>query len=152
MLQMECTCEQKKHTAPVKHTEICEHAIEKVGEILKDYKKIYVICDKNTYEVAGKRVEEILKETGNYSHTCIIDEPGLPNNHNIGKALIEAGTDIEVFDISKVKQLKRKFRVVIDRIREELEETKKEVIVKEGRKETSDGEVIYIEMTRRIIK
>lgn len=104
MLQMDCTCAQKKHIAPIKHTEICEHAIEKVGEILKDYKKIYVICDKNTYEVAGKRVEEILKVLGNYSHTCIIDDPGLPNNNNIGKALIEAGSDREVFDINAFSQ------------------------------------------------
>ena len=66
--------------------------------------------------------------------------------------MLNLDESIEIFDISKVKQLKRKFRVVIDRIREKLEETKKEVIVKEGRKETSDGEVIYIEMTRRIIK
>ena len=58
--------------------------------------------------------------------------------------MLNLDENIEIFDISKIKQLKRKFRVVIDRIREELEETKKEVIVKEGRKETSDGEVIYI--------
>ena len=66
--------------------------------------------------------------------------------------MLNLDENIEIFVVNKVKQLKRKFRVVIDRIREELEETKKEVIVKEGRKETSDGEVIYIEMTRRIIK
>ena len=66
--------------------------------------------------------------------------------------MLNLDENIEIFDVNKVKQLKRKFRVVIDRIREELEETKKEVIVKEGRKETNDGEVIYIEMTRRIIK
>ena len=66
--------------------------------------------------------------------------------------MLNLDENIEIFDVNKVKQLKRKFRVVIDRRREELEETKKEVIVKEGRKETSDGEVIYIEMTRRIIK
>ena len=66
--------------------------------------------------------------------------------------MLNLDENIQIFDIGKVKQLKRKFRVVIDKIREELEETKKEVIVKEGRKETSDGEVIYIEMTRRIIK
>ena len=66
--------------------------------------------------------------------------------------MLNLDENIEIFDVNKVKQLKRKFRVVIDRIREELEETKKEVIPKEGRKETSDGEVIYIEMTRRIIK
>ena len=66
--------------------------------------------------------------------------------------MLNLDENIGIFDVNKVKQLKRKFRVVIDRIREELEEIKKEVIVKEGRKETSDGEVIYIEMTRRIIK
>lgn len=66
--------------------------------------------------------------------------------------MLNLDENIQLFDVNKVKQLKRKFRVVIDKIREELEETKKEVIVKEGRKETNDGEVIYIEMTRRIIK
>ena len=66
--------------------------------------------------------------------------------------MLNLDENIELFDINKVKQLKRKFRVVIDKIREELEEIKKEVIVKEGRKETDEGEVIYIEMTRRIIK
>ena len=66
--------------------------------------------------------------------------------------MLNLDENIEIFDINKVKQLKRKFRVVIDKIREELEEIKKEVIVKEGRKETDEGEVIYIEMTRRIIK
>ncbi|MBR5307303.1 MAG: sn-glycerol-1-phosphate dehydrogenase [Clostridia bacterium] len=101
MLEMECTCEQKKHTAPIKVTEISENAVEKVAEILKDYKRIYVICDKNTYEVAGRRVEELLKEAGSYSHTCIIDEPALPNLSNVGKALIEAGTDRAVFDINE---------------------------------------------------
>ena len=100
MLEMECTCEQKKHTAPIKVTEISENAVEKVAEILGDYKRIYVICDKNTYEVAGRRVEELLKEAGSYSHTCIIDEPALPNLSNVGKALIEAGTDRAVFDIN----------------------------------------------------
>ena len=66
--------------------------------------------------------------------------------------MLNLDENIELFDINKVKQLKRKFRVVIDKIREEIEEIKKEVIVKEGRKETDEGEVIYIEMTRRIIK
>ena len=73
------------------------------------------------------------------------------SNAEIAK-MLNLDENIEIFDISKIKQIKRKFRVVIDKIREELEETKKEVIVKEGRKETNDGEVIYREMTRRIIK
>ena len=66
--------------------------------------------------------------------------------------MLNLDENIQLFDVNKVKLLKRKFRVVIDKIKEELEETKKEVIVKEGRKETDEGEVIYREVTRRIIE
>lgn len=97
---MECTCSQKHHSAPVKVLEVSRNAIEKVPEILKDYKKIFMVCDENTYEVAGKRVEQLLKQSGNLSHICIIDNPELPTNANVGKVLIEAGIDDEVYDIN----------------------------------------------------
>ena len=100
MIQMECTCSQKHHSAPVKVLEVSRNAIEKVPEILKDYKKIFMVCDENTYEVAGKRVEQLLKQSGNLSHICIIDNPELPTNANVGKVLIEAGIDDEVYDIN----------------------------------------------------
>lgn len=104
MLEMECSCVQGRHTAPVKTLEVSENAIEKVAKILKDYKKIFVVCDENTYDVAGKRVIELLKEAGSFSHLCIIDSPGLPTNANVGKVLIEAGIDRETFDINAFSQ------------------------------------------------
>ena len=61
MLKMECTCTQGEHSAPIKVLEVSQGAIEKVAEILKDYKKIFMVADKNTYEVAGRRVEQLLK-------------------------------------------------------------------------------------------
>lgn len=100
MLSMECTCEQKHHSAPIKTLEISENAIEKVVEILSDYNRIYMVSDKNTYEIAGKKVEKMLRDAGKLSHICIVDEPGLPTNDNIGKVLIEAGIDREVYDIN----------------------------------------------------
>ena len=100
MISMECNCEQKRHSAPVKCIEVSENAIEKVPQILKDYKKIFLVADENTYKVAGKRVEELLKSKGMHSHTCIIDAPELPTNANVGKVLIEAGIDDEVYDIN----------------------------------------------------
>lgn len=100
MFEMDCNCIQKKHTAPIKVIEISEGAIQKIPEILKDYKKIFMVADKNTYEVAGKRVEQLLKESGQLSHICIIDEPELPTNANVGKVLIEAGIDDEIYDIN----------------------------------------------------
>lgn len=100
MLSMECDCTQKKHTAPIKTIEVSENAIEKVADILNDYNRIFIVCDKNTYEVAGKRVVELLTEANKFSHMCIINDPGLPTAENVGKVLIEAGIDDEVYDIN----------------------------------------------------
>lgn len=100
MLEMNCTCEQGKHTAPIKVLEISQGAINKVAKILKDYKRIFMVADKNTYEVAGKTVQNLLSNAGILSHICIIDEPELPTNSNVGKVLIEAGIDDKVFDIN----------------------------------------------------
>lgn len=99
MISMECSCVQKKHSAPIKVLEVSEGAILKTAEILKDYKRIFVVADKNTYQIAGKIVENLLKEKGIYSHTCIIDTPELPTNANVGKVLIEAGVDRKTYDI-----------------------------------------------------
>ncbi|MFR8974393.1 MAG: hypothetical protein ACLVG9_00100 [Eubacteriales bacterium] len=52
MLEMECSCVQKKHTAPVKTVEVGEHAVEKIGEILSEYKSIFLVADENTYQAA----------------------------------------------------------------------------------------------------
>lgn len=101
MFSMECTCSQKEHSAPIKALVVEENAIEKVSEVLADYNKIYMVADKNTYEVAGKRVEELLRSAGKLSHICIIDEPELPTNANVGKVLIEAGQDAPVYDINE---------------------------------------------------
>ncbi|MBR2884186.1 MAG: sn-glycerol-1-phosphate dehydrogenase [Clostridia bacterium] len=100
MFDMECTCQQKKHTVPVKCIEVSENAIEKVAEILKGYKRIFMVADENTYEVAGRRVEEILKNAGMLSHVCVLKDPALPTDKNIGTVLIEAGRDREVYDIN----------------------------------------------------
>ena len=100
MLSMECSCDQKHHTAPVKCIEVSENAFEKIPEILKDYKRIFMVADENTYEIAGKKIEEMLKSSNQLSHICIIDSPELPTNANVGKVLIEAGIDDEVYDIN----------------------------------------------------
>lgn len=101
MLEFKCNCSQGDHTAPVKHIEVSCGAVEKVPEILKGYTDILLVADKNTYKAAGERVEALLKEANMLSHTCIIDDPALPTDKNVGKVLIEAGRDDEVYDINK---------------------------------------------------
>ena len=96
---MDCTCVQKHHCIPTEVIEVSEHAVEKTAEILKDYHRIFMVADENTYEVAGKRVECLLKESGILSHVLILPAPALPNAENVGKVLMEAGRDREVYDI-----------------------------------------------------
>ena len=100
MYSMECDCVQKSHTAPIRAMEVSENAILKVAGILSDYNRIFVVCDKNSYEAAGKKVVELLKADGRFSHMCMINEPGLPTADNIGKVLVEAGIDDEIYDIN----------------------------------------------------
>lgn len=100
MIEMDCTCVQGHHSIPTEVIEVSDHAIEKVGDILKEYRRIFMVADENTYTVAGKRVEEILTEKGILSHTLVLPAPALPNAENIGKVLLEAGRDRAVYDIN----------------------------------------------------
>lgn len=100
MIEMDCTCVQGHHSIPTEVIEVSEHALLKVPEILKDYHRIFMVADENTYAVAGKQVESLLAEAGMLSHTLVLSSPALPNAENIGKVLIEAGRDRDVFDIN----------------------------------------------------
>ena len=106
MIEFNCTCERGSHRAPLESYEISSGAINKIPEILKDYKKIYVVADENTYAVAGKRVEEILKEKGMHSSTLVLDgAPILPNAETIGKIILNAWDINAKSDIFKYSPL-----------------------------------------------
>lgn len=105
MMKMDCVCEQGIHTAPVKCIEVSAGAIEKTAEILKDYRRIFMVADENTYAVAGKRVEELLKAAGILSHTFILKSPAHPTDANVGRVLIEAGIDQDPYDINAMSAL-----------------------------------------------
>lgn len=105
MMEMKCTCSQKIHTAPVKCIEVSADATEKVAQILKGYNRIFMVADENTYSVAGKRVEEILKAQGMLSHKFILKSPAHPTDANVGRVLIEAGIEQKVYDINAMSAL-----------------------------------------------
>ncbi len=80
-----------KHRAPLEGYEISAGALKKIPEILKDYNKIYVVADENTYRAAGKEVEEILKACGKHHRTLVLDgEVVLPNVETLGKIILFA--------------------------------------------------------------
>lgn len=100
MLKMDCTCTQKTHTAPVKTITVAEHAIETLAEVLSEYKKVFLVADENTYQAAGKRAEELLTKKGILSHTFVLEAGALPTDKNVGRVLIEAGRDEDVYNIN----------------------------------------------------
>ena len=53
MIEMDCTCVQKHHSIPTEVIEVSDHAVEKVGDILKAFHRIFLVADENTYLVAG---------------------------------------------------------------------------------------------------
>ncbi|MBQ9796817.1 MAG: sn-glycerol-1-phosphate dehydrogenase [Clostridia bacterium] len=91
MIEFTCGCAQKKHRAPLEGYDISQGAIEKIPAILKDYHRVYVVADQNTYRVAGARVEAILKEHGMHHATHVIDRNiVLPNFETLGEIVLYA--------------------------------------------------------------
>ncbi len=89
MIRFDCICERKSHAAPVEAYEISSGAIEKLPEILGEYKRIYVVCDGNTYRVAGERVAALLRERGLLHNLLVLEGAWiLPNADTLGKILL----------------------------------------------------------------
>ena len=78
MFSLDCTCEQKRHSAPIKSLTVEAGAIERVAELLGEYRRIYLVCDGNTYEVAGRRVEALLRAAGSLSHVTVLEAGAHP--------------------------------------------------------------------------
>ena len=106
MIEFACSCDMKKHRAPLEGYEISSGAIKKIPEILKDYHRVYMVADKNTYRAAGEQVEKILKENGMF-HACLVldDEVVLPNALTLGKIVLYAHDINAKSDIFKYSPL-----------------------------------------------
>lgn len=91
MIKICCSCERKEHCAPLESYEISAGAIYKIPTILKDYERIYLVADENTYRVVGTSVEELLREQGKLYAKCILKGEGLlPNAETLGNILMYA--------------------------------------------------------------
>ena len=71
----DCSC-GRHHAVDLKYLSVRQGAIEEVPQALEALGCSYpfVICDKNTYEAAGRRVVEILKEAGIAHKLYIVPE------------------------------------------------------------------------------
>ncbi|MBQ4543349.1 MAG: sn-glycerol-1-phosphate dehydrogenase [Clostridia bacterium] len=108
MIEFDCSCKMGKHSAPVDDYVIEQGAIKKLPEMIKDYKKVYMVCDNNTYKAAGEKVKEMLEvENKLFSFLMLPDDP-LPDYKTIGNILIHAnnpGADSDIFEYSPLPDL-----------------------------------------------
>ena len=60
-----CEC-GKVHDSLIKKTVICDNALEKIPSLIKEEgaSSVFMLADLNTYDCAGKKVEELLKNAG----------------------------------------------------------------------------------------
>lgn len=109
MMGFECSCSMGRHAAPVEGYDISSGAIERIPEILKDYRKVYMVADRNTYRAAGERVEAILDENGMLFNRLILDtDTVLPNAETIGKIVLNANNvnaKADIFEYSPLPDL-----------------------------------------------
>ena len=56
-----CSC-GKTHACPIKFVYVEDGAISKLGEVLKDFNKILLVADENTFAAAGEKVKKELSK------------------------------------------------------------------------------------------
>jgi len=94
-----CDC-GREHSANIEKVIIENRAIEKIPEVLNSggYDKVFMVADKNTYNVAGLQVEKIITDSNIklYKHIFIRDEDLVPDEKAIAEFLINYCNETDV--------------------------------------------------------
>lgn len=93
---MHCSC-GKTHRADIADIIISQGAVYNLPDLLRKYKgqNLFLVADKNTYKVAGGKVEQILRERG-FNLTVHIfqrEKPLVPDEKAVGEFLIHLPKD-----------------------------------------------------------
>ena len=94
--KLECSC-GKTHYAPIKAIRVCKEAIRQLPDYVRNggYKKPYIICDKNTYEIAAKECGELLIQSGLQPTVHIIRHMGF-DEATLGEIVINKPDDCDL--------------------------------------------------------
>lgn len=103
MIERKCSCQKGSHRAPLKKCIIESGAVKYLPELLKEYNRIYMVCDENTYRVLGEKVENLFKGGNKDFYKHILKGDVLPDAKNIGDVFIHLynpKTDSDIFGYS----------------------------------------------------
>lgn len=93
---LECGC-GRTHYAPIRAVDIRSGAINDLPGYVKEYgyRYPYILCDKITYELAGRKCEELLKAAGLRCHVLIIKHLGF-DEATLGEIVINKPDDCDL--------------------------------------------------------
>jgi len=89
-LNYKCSC-GKNHSVGIETIKVGKGVITQLPNVIKAYegKKVFIIEDSHTYEVAGEKVEELLKNRFKVSKYVFKEEHLHPNELSLGRLLLE---------------------------------------------------------------
>lgn len=93
---LECGC-GRTHYAPIRAVDIRSGAINDLPGYVQEYgyRYPYILCDKITYELAGRKCEELLKAAGLRCHVLIIKHLGF-DEATLGEIVINKPDDCDL--------------------------------------------------------
>ena len=89
-----CSC-GKNHSVGIEKIKVGKGVITQLPSVIKSYEgmKVFIIEDTHTYEVAGKKVEELLKDKFKVSKYVFNEEHLHPSEVTLGRLLLEIPRD-----------------------------------------------------------
>ena len=96
-LHYKCSC-GKTHDVEIKTIKIGEKIIERLPEFLHDFigMNVFIIEDKNTYTVAGQKVESILNDNFKVSKYIFHDDHLIADERALGKIIVQIPADTDL--------------------------------------------------------
>lgn len=93
-----CAC-GKTHSTGVEGVSVGAGAIASIVDYVKkyDFKKLYLVCDKITYDIAGKKAMDILEQAGIAARAHIFTEARfIPDEKALGDLMLDADRDLDL--------------------------------------------------------
>lgn len=89
-LNYKCSC-GKNHSVGIENIKVGKGVITQLPNVIKSYegKKVFIIADIHTFNVAGRKVEELLKDKFKVSKYVFNDERLIPNEITLGRLILE---------------------------------------------------------------
>ncbi len=93
-LDYKCSC-GKSHKVRIKNISIGKEILNQLPDLIRDYenKKVFIVEDKHTFQVAGKKVQKILNNKFKVTKYIFDDEHLVPNEITLGRLMMKIPQD-----------------------------------------------------------